>query len=73
MKTFWKAALASVAAAALAFVSWRVVQAKGAAEASSPDPSTDGDVAAEGRGAGDELTREQRETLIAELEDQLGA
>jgi hypothetical protein len=73
MKPFWKAALAA-AAAGLAFVGWRFAQTEeGASEASSPDPATNGDFAAEGRAPGGDLTQEQREALLDELETQLGA
>jgi hypothetical protein len=74
MTTFWKAALAAAATAGLAFAGWRFAQTEeDASEAPSPAPATNGDFAAEGRGAGDELTREQREALLDELETQLGA
>lgn len=76
MKTFWKVTLASAAAAGAVLVSWRFTRA-GAPEpsAATPEqPSINGDFeAAEGRGPSGELTEQQREVLLEELEDQLGA
>lgn len=79
MKTFLKVALYSAATAGAAYVGWRVVRA-GTPPSSTPPPSspsgareatsTNGDF--EPAGSAGNLTSEQREELLEELEDQLG-
>lgn len=72
MNRFLKVVLYSAAAAGAALLGWRFVRASTLAQ-EVRDPSANGDFKAEAQGAAGELTEGQREKLLEELEEQLGA
>lgn len=73
MNKLLKAVLISAAAAGAALVGWRLVRPPAPRSSEEHTPSTNGDFEAGGHGTAEELTDEQREKLLEELEDQLGA
>jgi hypothetical protein len=74
MNRFWKVALASVAAVGVAALGWRFARRETPRPPEAHDPSPNGDLSTSGGpGAASDLTDEQREELLEELEDQLGA
>jgi hypothetical protein len=73
MNRFLKVALYSAAAAGAAFVGGRLMRLGTPQPSEGREPSENGDLAPDGPGAAGELTPEQREKLLEELEDQLGA
>ena len=81
MNRFLKAALYSAAAAGAALLGWRFARAGTPGSTPQPPevrepsagPSTNGDFEAEGQGTAGALTEAQREQLLEELEDHLGA